>query len=186
MSSAARAEEATRTAGRLAIGVQVHYRRWRWWFVVRRRRAVAPDGSQQQAQIRRCGPPARRLGRLGSNPRSEAPTADDSSKPKKADGAADGSPWRPPLRRVTVAPPALRAMRAAVDASAPPACWRRLTYQGELRPDLTYLDKKAKRSPTTTVDITRARCTRSSPQERWSTRCRATLSSRFSSLSSTH
>jgi ATP-dependent RNA helicase DHX57 len=58
---------------------------------------------------------------------------------------ADGSPWHPPLRRVTVAQPALRAMRAAVDAPMPPG----LLEESDVHtvssvPDLAYLDRKAK------------------------------------------
>ena len=57
-------------------------------------------------------------GTFGKQPKAPKST---SGSPKKVPGATkDGSPWHPPLRRVAVAPPAIRAMRRAAEAPTPP------------------------------------------------------------------
>jgi ATP-dependent RNA helicase DHX57 len=79
-------------------------------------------------------------GKLGKQPKG--PKSPSAKAPAKVAGATkDGSPWHPPLRRVTVARAAVDAMRHACDAELPPG----LLDQAEIQkissvPDLSYLD----------------------------------------------
>ena len=81
-------------------------------------------------------------GTFGKQPKAPKST---SGSPKKVPGATkDGSPWHPPLRRVAVAPPAIRAMRRAAEAPTPPGLLEESAVHGVSSvPDLAYLDKKA-------------------------------------------
>jgi ATP-dependent RNA helicase DHX57 len=102
------------------------------------------DGGANKRKYADVWAPNQQTGFTGRQPKAPKPAK--SNKPKKVEGStADGSPWHPPLRRVTVAQPALRAMRAAVDAPAPPG----LLEESDVHtvssvPDLAYLDRKAR------------------------------------------
>ena len=82
-------------------------------------------------------------GKVGKQPK--LPKSPSTKAPAKVAGATtDGSPWHPPLRRVTVARAAIDAMRHACDAELPEG----LLDEAEIHkissvPDLTYLDAPA-------------------------------------------
>ena len=82
-------------------------------------------------------------GKVGKQPK--LPKSPSEKAPAKVAGATkDGSPWHPPLRRVTVARAAIDAMRHACDAELPEG----LLDEAEIHkissvPDLTYLDAPA-------------------------------------------
>ena len=85
------------------------------------------------------------VGKQPKGPGSYGAAASPNKKPKPVAGATkDGSPWMPPLRRVVVAAPAMRAMRSAADAPTPPGLLDTPDFHGVSSvPDLAHLDKKA-------------------------------------------
>ena len=93
--------------------------------------------------------PSGATGKVGKQPKPPGKSPNSSKPPAKAPGAtADGSPWHPPLRRVSVSGEAMRAMRGALAVPAPPGLILEHALDDTVKPsgsvpDLTYLDKKA-------------------------------------------
>ena len=90
--------------------------------------------------------PNQTTGKLGKQPKPpKSPSSSQPSKPKPVAGAsADGSPYRPPLRRCVVSSKAVRAMQTAVDAPLPPGLLQESdVHLSSSAPDLAYLEKRA-------------------------------------------
>ena len=106
-------------------------------------------GGFSQPSSRDVWTPSGTSGFVGKQPKGSgsfgAAGASSNKKPKPAAGATkDGSPWAPPLRRVVVGAPAMRAMRAAADAPTPAGLLDTPDFHGASSvPDLAHLDKKA-------------------------------------------
>ena len=92
--------------------------------------------------------PNQTTGKLGKQPKPpKSPSSSQPSKPKPVAGAsADGSPYRPPLRRCVVSSKAVRAMQTAVDAPLPPGLLQESdVHLSSSAPDLAYLERSARR-----------------------------------------